>query len=90
MQEVNKKVKTKLDKTKAVSVLHFCTCNKDFIPESGMWVPEKIYGFAKEYVKDKDGELTQPELELLLYELNKLWREREKRIINTLNSLKAR
>jgi len=34
--------------------------------------------------------LTQPELELLLYELNKLWREREKRIINTMSSLKAK
>ena len=34
--------------------------------------------------------MTQPEMELLLYELNKMWREREKRIINTLNSLKAK
>ena len=29
------------------------------------------------------------ELDLLLYELNKIWREREKRIVNHVNALKA-
>ena len=33
--------------------------------------------------------MSQTELELLLYELNKLWREREKRILNHVNALKA-
>lgn len=89
LHEVNKKVKTKMDKSKQTT-LHFCTCNKEFIPEAGLWVPEKIYSFSKEFAKERAGELTQPELELLLYELNKMWREREKRIINTMNSLKAR
>jgi len=53
--KLTKKIKTKLDtngKSK-LSVVHFCTCNKEFIPESGLWVPEKIYGFAKEYVKER-------------------------------------
>jgi len=33
--------------------------------------------------------LSQTELELLLYDLNKIWREREKRILNHVNALKA-
>lgn len=33
--------------------------------------------------------MTNAELELLLYDLNKIWREREKRIVNTLKSDKA-
>lgn len=48
-----------------------------------------MYDFGKEFIKQRQGELTQAELELLLYELNKLWREREKRIINHVNALKA-
>lgn len=89
LNEVNKKIKSGLD-TKNRAVLHFCTCNKEFIPESGFWVPQKVYDFGKQFVKERNGELTQPELELLLYELNRIWREREKRIINTLNSGKAK
>ncbi len=43
----NKKHKSKLDEAKKKSgVLHFCTCNKEFIPESGFWVPEKVYSFG--------------------------------------------
>lgn len=31
--------------------VHFCTCNKEFIPEAAFWVPEKIYKFGKEFIK---------------------------------------
>lgn len=89
LHSMNQKVKTHIDTSKKIS-LHFCTCNKEFIPESGFWVPDKVYSFGKEYVKERKGEMTKPELELLLYELNKIWREREKRIINTLNCQKAK
>lgn len=41
-------------------------------------------------MKNRKGHLTQSELELMLYDINKIWREREKRIINTLNSQKAK
>ena len=58
LNQANKKIKTKID-TYGQSVLHFCTCNKDFIPESGLWVPEKVYSFSKEFVKDRNGDLTQ-------------------------------
>ncbi len=39
LHEANKKFKTRIDKSKPFSVLHFCTCNKESIPESGLWVP---------------------------------------------------
>lgn len=69
--------------------MHFCTCNKAFIPETALWVPEKIYDYGRDFIRDRKGDLSQTELELLLYELNKLWREREKRILNHANALKA-
>ena len=68
---------------------HFCICNKAFISEPGLWVPENIYKFAKEFVRLRKGELTNAELELLMYDLNKMWRERERTIINSLNGIKA-
>ena len=37
----------------------------------------------------RKGELTNAEVELLLYDLNKMWREREKSIVNSLNAVKA-
>ena len=46
LHSVNKKIKTHIDSTKKAS-LHFCTCNKDFIPESGFWVPDKVYSLGK-------------------------------------------
>lgn len=89
LNEVNKKIKSSLD-TKQRTTLHFCTCNKEFIPESGFWVPEKVYNYGKEFVRERKGELTQAELELLLYDLNRIWREREKRIVNTMTSLRSK
>lgn len=90
LHEMNKKAKTKIDRPEKASSFHFCTCNKEFIPESGFWVPEKIYSFGKEFVKERNGDLTMAELELLLYELNRIWREREKRIVNTMSSQRAK
>ena len=54
LNSVNKKVKSFLD-TKEKTKLHFCTCNKDFIPESGFWVPDKVYSYAKEFLKEREG-----------------------------------
>jgi len=51
LQEVNKeKKKSKLDVDGRVNtgrVIHFCSCNKDFIQENTFWVPEKVYDFGK-------------------------------------------
>ena len=56
LHETNKKQKTNLDIQS--NNLHFCTCNKAFISEPGLWVPENIYKFAKEFVRTRKGELT--------------------------------
>ena len=70
----NKSVKTRLDAPPDQQHFHFCTCNKAFIPEAAMWVPQKIYDYGRDFIKERKGDLSQAELELLLYELNKLWR----------------
>jgi len=55
LSNVNKTVKTKLDAPSVQNHFHFCTCNKEFIPEAFMWVPEKVYDFGKEFIKDRKG-----------------------------------
>jgi len=52
-------VKTRLDAPSDKAHFHFCTCNKEFIPEAGLWVPEKVYNFGKEFIKDREGNLSQ-------------------------------
>jgi hypothetical protein len=49
LNNANKDLKTKLDNApnKNLQSIHFCTCNKAFIPESGFWVPDKVYSFGK-------------------------------------------
>lgn len=90
LTNAGKTIKTKLDVPPGQGQqIHFCTCNKSFIPEETLWVPEKVYDFGRDFIKDRQGEVSQTELELLLYELNKLWREREKRILNQVNGQKA-
>lgn len=59
LTNVNKTVKTKLDTPAGQSHFHFCTCNKAFIPEALLWVPEKVYDFGKEFIKSRSGELSQ-------------------------------
>ena len=59
LTNVNKTVKTKLDTPAGQSHFHFCTCNKAFIPEPLLWVPEKAYDFGKEFIKSRNGEPSQ-------------------------------
>lgn len=87
LHEANKTNKTNLDVKD--NPMHFCTCNKAFISEPGLWVPENIYKFSKDFVRTRKGELTNAEVELMMYDLNKMWREREKTIINSLNGIKS-
>lgn len=35
--------------------VHFCSCNKEFIPESIFWVSSKIYNFGKEFIVERKG-----------------------------------
>jgi hypothetical protein len=55
LSNLNKTVKTKLDTPNGQNHFHFCTCNKEFIPEAFLWVPEKVYDFGKEFIKDRKG-----------------------------------
>lgn len=55
-------VKTRLDAPSDQNHFHFCTCNKAFIPESALWVPEKVYDFGRDFIKDRKGDLSQTEL----------------------------
>ena len=59
--------KTGLDADQKDKKVHFCSCNKEFIPESSFWVPTKIYNFGKDFIVERKGELTKSEFELLLY-----------------------
>ena len=47
LTNANKSIKTKLDTPGNQSHFHFCTCNKAFIPEHFLWIPEKAYNFGK-------------------------------------------
>jgi hypothetical protein len=58
LHHVNKVNKSKIDTNAGNSKssnpsahMHFCTCNKAFIPETSFWVPEKVYSFGKEFIK---------------------------------------
>jgi hypothetical protein len=62
LTNVNKNVKTRLDTPSDQSHFHFCTCNKAFIPEALLWVPEKAYDYGKEFIKSRKGEVSQSEL----------------------------
>ena len=45
---------------------------------------------GKEFVAERNGQLTESEVELLLYELNRFWREREKKVINYFKGKEAK
>ncbi len=58
LTEASKNKKTKIDSSKQElnkksMRLHFCSCNKQFIPETYLWVPESIYEFGKEFLKTR-------------------------------------
>jgi hypothetical protein len=39
LTNANKNIKTVIDGNQGSKTLHFCTCNKAFIPEAALWVP---------------------------------------------------
>lgn len=79
-----------LDSARPARSLHFCSCSRELIDELSFWVPERAMAVGKAFLRERKGEVTESELELLLYELNRVWREREKRIVNTLQAQKVR
>lgn len=57
-----------------------CKNHELFVDEKMLWVPAEAYKFAHEFRMKYDGRLTENLIEHLLYELNKVWCQREKRI----------
>ena len=55
LTNANKTVKTRLDAPADQAHMHFCTCNKAFIPENSLWVPEKVYDYGRDFIKDRNG-----------------------------------
>lgn len=56
------------------------------VDEKALWVPQEAYKFAHEFRLKFDGKLTESLIEHLLFELNKIWNDREKRIIGGIKS----
>lgn len=48
LHETNRKIKTNIDKPP--QSMHFCSCNKAFIPEPALWVPDNVYSYSRKYV----------------------------------------
>lgn len=59
LNSVSKTVKTKLDVPEGQTIVHYCTCSKAFIPEAALWVPEKAYEYGRQFIKDRNGDLSQ-------------------------------
>lgn len=68
------------ERFKDLSNLCACKAQDMFIDEKVLWVPQEAYKFAHEFRLKYDGRLTDSLIEHLLYELNKIWNQREKRM----------
>lgn len=51
-----------------------------------IWVPQEAHRFAHEFRLKYNGMLTETLIEQLLFELNKIWNQREQRIMRTVKS----
>jgi hypothetical protein len=56
------------------------------VDEKVLWVPQEAYKFAHQFRQKYDGRMTEGLVEHLLYELNKIWNQREKRLLATVKS----
>lgn len=62
-------------------------CQHDsVIDEKVLWVPEEAFKFAHEFRLKYQGELTDTLIEKLLFELNKIWSQREQRLIQRIKA----
>jgi hypothetical protein len=57
-----------------------------YVNEKALWVPEEAFKFAHNFRLQYDGRLTDTLIEQLLFELNKIWNQREKRIIGNIKA----
>jgi len=61
----------------AEGVMERLCVQEALVDEKEMWTPHDAFRFAQEFRKKYNGELTDPLLEKLLYELNRIWSRRE-------------
>jgi hypothetical protein len=54
LTNTNKTTKTNLDIPQNAQI-HFCSCNRVFIPEPFLWVPEKAYNYGREFLREHKG-----------------------------------
>ena len=63
-----------------------CTKHELFVDEKVLWAPQEAYRFAHEFRLKYDGRLTESLIEHLLFELNKIWAQRERRLLMNVKS----
>lgn len=69
-------------KSTADAVLERLCVKEDLVDEKELWTPHDAFRFAQEFRKKYNGELTDPLLEKLLFELNRIWSRREQQRIS--------
>lgn len=67
---------------------NLCACKSVdlMVDEKILWVPQEAYRFAHEFRLKYDGRLTETLIEHLLYELNRVWNQREKKMTAVVKS----
>jgi hypothetical protein len=66
--------------------LPLCKTHDLFVDEKLLWVPQEAYRFAHEFRIKYDGHLTESLIEHLLFELNRVWNQREKKLVSIIKS----
>jgi len=56
------------------------------LDEKMLWCPEEAWKFASTFRLKYEGEMTDILIERLLFELNKIWSRREKKLIQQVKS----
>ena len=64
-----------------------CKNQELFVDEKVLWVPQAAYKFAHDFRIKYEGKVTDSLIEHLLYELNKVWYNREKKLIAHVKSV---
>lgn len=74
------------DRFKKLSNMKVSEKKRLVVDEKALWVPEEAYKFAHKFRLEYDGKLTEPLIELLLFELNKIWNARQMKMSRNVKS----
>ena len=58
-----------------------CKPDEEIVDEELLWVPEEAFKFIHSFKLKYSGELTDTLIELLLFELNKIWAHRQESVM---------